>query len=157
MGLVQRQKLFVDPQVQGTLLCRVGLYWSICVGLIMAILACLQFASGSATTLPDVFRQLWFQYSPALVVSFLVLPLVLLDVVRISNRFVGPMYRLRHSMRRLARGERVAPIKFRDGDFWLEFAEEFNKISELVNAGSGATTPGTADQVEQDLADALAP
>jgi predicted Zn-dependent protease len=39
------------------------------------------------------------------------------------------LYRLRREMRRLAEGEKVAPIHFRDGDFWIEFAEEFNAVA----------------------------
>ena len=44
----------------------------------------------------------------------------------------GPLVRLRRSMRALARGEHVEPIKFREGDFWQEFAEEFNAVAARV-------------------------
>ena len=93
-----------------------------------SMLACWQALTGPFESLPEIFAALWFQYAPALVVAALVLPLILFDVVRISNRFVGPVYRLRQSMRRLARGEEVQPIKFREGDFWQTFADEFNHI-----------------------------
>lgn len=132
MALPKRKRLYVDPQVQGALLYRVTLYWLVCIGLAATILACWQALTGPAQTLPELFSNLWFQYAPALVVSLLVLPLVLFDVTRISNRFVGPVFRLRQRMRMLARGERVEPIAFREGDFWLEFADEFNDILALV-------------------------
>jgi hypothetical protein len=45
------------------------------------------------------------------------------------------VYRLRQSMRRLVRGEDVRPIKFREGDFWQTFADEFNGILTLVREG----------------------
>jgi len=64
-----------------------------------------------------------------LVVSLCLLPLVLVDVVRLSNRFAGPAYRLRRAMRQLAHGEKVQPITFRQGDFWKEFADDFNRIA----------------------------
>jgi len=54
---------------------------------------------------------------------------VIVDVVRLSNRFTGPLLRLRRSMRALARGEQVEPIRFRDNDFWHDFAEEFNALA----------------------------
>ena len=133
MPLIHRRKLFVDSQVQGALLFRAFLYWLLCVGLMTAMLACWQaFTGPEGQTLPEIFANLWSAYAPALVVSVLVLPLVLFDVVRLSNRFVGPVHRLRHRMRQLARGERVEPIKFRQGDFWLEFADEFNEILALI-------------------------
>ena len=58
----------------------------------------------------------------------LVLPVVMFDMSRLTNRFAGPLFRLRGSMRRLARGERVDPVHFRENDYWQEIAEEFNAI-----------------------------
>jgi hypothetical protein len=57
---------------------------------------------------------------------------VIYDVVRMSNRFCGPLFRLRRSIRALSRGEHVDPISFREGDFWPEIAQEFNTL--LVRA-----------------------
>ena len=71
---------------------------------------------------------MWFFYGPAAIASFLLLPLVIVDIIRFSNRFVGPLLRLRRSMRALARGEYVEPIEFRDNDFWYDFADEFNAV-----------------------------
>jgi hypothetical protein len=72
---------------------------------------------------------MWFYYGPALVASFLLLPLVVIDIIRISHRFAGPLVRMRAAMRSLARNERVAPISFREDDFWLEFAQDFNAVA----------------------------
>ena len=71
---------------------------------------------------------MWFFYGPAAIASFLLLPLVILDTIRFSNRFVGPMLRMQRSMRDLARGEEVEPIEFRGSDFWQDFANEFNAV-----------------------------
>ena len=54
------------------------------------------------------------------------------DIIRLSNKFVGPMYRLKANMRALAEGHRVEPIRFRDGDFWHDFAKEFNALAARV-------------------------
>jgi hypothetical protein len=54
----------------------------------------------------------------------------------LSNRFVGPLVRLRRSMRKLARGEHVDPICFRDNDFWHDFANEFNAVAARVQKES---------------------
>jgi hypothetical protein len=37
-------------------------------------------------------------------------------------------------MRALARGEHVEPIEFRRGDFWKEFADEFNAVAARVQS-----------------------
>ena len=65
----------------------------------------------------------------------MLLPMVLGRHRALSNRFTGPMLRLRRSMRALARGEHVEPIEFRGGDFWQEFAAEFNPWSNGVQEG----------------------
>ena len=51
-----------------------------------------------------------------------------MDCLRLSNRFAGPMVRLRVAMQGLANGEPVKPVKLRDGDFWCEFAADFNRV-----------------------------
>ena len=64
--------------------------------------------------------------------SFLLLPIIMIDVVSLTNRFAGPILRLRRSVRALAAGDYVDPIFFRDNDYWQEFAIEFNALSRHV-------------------------
>jgi len=123
-----RKQLFVDPKVQGALILRVVLYWVVCVVTITLMLLCWRIVTGPARPFYTHFDDMWFHFGPALVASFLLLPLVVYDIVQMSNRFCGPLFRLRRSVRALARGEHVAPISFRDGDFWPEFAQEFNTL-----------------------------
>jgi hypothetical protein len=87
------------------------------------------------------FDDMWFHFGPALVASLLLLPLVLFDVIRFSNRFAGPLVRLRRAMRTLARGEQVLPIKFRDGDYWQDFADDFNAVAATVQRYRAAAPP----------------
>jgi len=122
-----RKRLFVDPKVQGALVMRMLLYWVVCLITITLMLLC-----WSVLRTPRIFYthfdDMWFHYGPALVASFILLPMVIVDIIRLSNRFAGPLVRLRRSMRAMARGEHVEPIRFRENDFWQEFAEEFNAV-----------------------------
>jgi len=127
-----RKQLFVDPKVQGALVLRVVLYWVVCVMTITLMLLCWRIVTGPARLFYMHFSEMWFFYGPAMVASFLLLPLVILDIIRLSNRFTGPLLRLRRGVRELARGERVEPIHFRDGDYWQEFAEEFNALAARI-------------------------
>jgi len=126
-----RKKLFVDSKVQGALVLRVLLYWAVCLTTVTLMLLC-----WSILRTPRMFYthldDMWFHYGPALIASLILLPMVVLDIIRVSNRFAGPLVRLRRSMRALARGEHVEPIKFREGDFWQEFADEFNAVAARV-------------------------
>lgn len=140
-----RKKYFVDYRVQGTLLLRIVLYWGFCLLTISVMLLCWRILTGPARVFYTHFDDMWFQFGPALVASVLLLPLVLIDSLRLSNRFAGPAYRLRQSLRSLARGEHVHPIHFRDGDFWREMASDFNRIAARLQAEEA---PCHADKVD---------
>jgi hypothetical protein len=143
-----RKHLFIDPKVQGALVARVVLYWVLCLVTIMLMLLCWRIMTGPARIFYTHFDDMWFFYGPALIASFLLLPLVIIDVIRLSNRFAGPMLRLRRCMRELARGEHVAPLEFRDQDFWHEFAEEFNAVLQRVQGESSAPQQSGSEQEE---------
>ncbi|HEY4761921.1 MAG TPA: hypothetical protein VIH42_15190 [Thermoguttaceae bacterium] len=125
----KRKQLFVDPKVQGALIARVVLYWIFCLMTIALMILCVRIVIGPARLFYTHFSDMWFFYGPAVIASFILLPLVVVDVIRLSNRFAGPLVRLRRSMQALARGEEVHPIEFRDSDFWQEFADEFNAVA----------------------------
>lgn len=127
-----RKHLFVDPKVQGALATRAVLYWFLCLLTITLMLLCWQMITGPARLFYTHLDSIWYSYGPALIASTILLPLVVIDVFRVSNRFVGPILRLRRSLRALGRGERVDSIEFRDGDFWQEFADEFNVVADRV-------------------------
>jgi hypothetical protein len=139
-----RNCLFVDPQVQVPLVCRVTLYWSLCFfGMFFTLLGW-QVLTGTKGQIFCHVKQVLHAHGPVLVALGLSLPLFLIDVVRWSNRFVGPMLRLRRSMRELARGNGTAPMQFRKGDYWPEIADEFNAIRAKTldaTASHDAATP----------------
>jgi hypothetical protein len=150
-----RRKLFVDPKVQGALVIRAVGYWFFCLLTMSLALVLWRLWTGPARLFYEQFDELWQWYGPAAVASLLVLPLVVIDVVRLSNRFAGPLYRLRREMRKLAMGEPVRALKFRDGDFWIEFADEFNEVANRLDLlqtdpkASGAKTPSSPNDAEK--------
>lgn len=145
-----RRKIFVDPNVQGALVMRVILYWVACLTTITLMLLCWRILTGPARFFYTHFDELWFNFGPALVASFVLLPLVIIDIVRLSNRFVGPLVRLRRSMRALARGEAVEPIQFRQGDFWQDFADEFNGVLARMESLSRKSEPSQGHRDESE-------
>jgi hypothetical protein len=129
MAKLKRRQYFVDPKVQGALVLRLIGYWAVMMVTTTAMILCWRVVTGPGQRFYTHFDDMWLYYGPALVASFLLLPLIVIDCVRLSNRFAGPLYRLRRCMRDLATGVPVPPIHFRDGDFWLEVADEFNAVS----------------------------
>jgi hypothetical protein len=142
-----RRFVFVDPKVQGALVLRVAFYWLLCLVSMGLMLLCWRILSGPIQLFYTHFSELWLFYAPAAIASFLLLPLVMLDVIRLSNRFVGPVVRLRRAMRALARGEHVQPLEFREGDFWQDFAAEFNAVAARAQ-GQAAPLPLEDEDLE---------
>jgi len=136
-----RKQLFVDPRMQGALVLRVALYWIVCLITISLMVLCWRVFTQPAAMFATHVDQMCSSLGPALVASLLVLPLIAIDVIRLSNRFAGPMLRLRRNMRALARGEAVQPIEFRQDDFWREFAEDFNALVARMQSPSQAGRP----------------
>lgn len=139
-----RKKLFVDRAVQGALLTRVAVYWALCLTAATAMMLVWRILTGPARLFYTHFDEMWFYYAPAVVVLTLLLPFLLFDTVRVSNRFVGPILRMRRTVREAAAGRHVAPIHFRKDDYWQEFADEFNQLiaelQQLRQQREGATT-----------------
>ncbi len=149
-----RKKLLVDPKVQGALIGRTILYWVACLITISLMILCWRIVTGPVRMFYTHLDDMWFFYGPAVIASLLLLPLVIIDILRLSNRFTGPLVRLRRSMRALARGEHVESLEFRDDDFWHDLAAEFNaladKMQEQTPAG-GKTEEQEQEQLEEEL------
>jgi hypothetical protein len=145
MSSQPRRRLFIDRPIQTALLLRATSYWAVC--LLVQVLMIVFFAV--VTSSPDSFYArldaLWTHLQLSLVAAAVVLPLLLLDIVKLSHRWVGPIFRLRTSLQALSRGEPVTPIRFREGDFWQELAGDFNVIATELSqyrAQSEAVSPG---------------
>ncbi len=130
--LPTRTQLLVDPEVQGALVARAIIYWVACTLSIALLLLCWRVLIGPIRPIWFHLENMWFFYGPAFIASLIILPVAIIDMIRVSNRFAGPMTRLRQSMRALAKGRSVPPIEFRKDDFWYEFAEEFNAVARQV-------------------------
>jgi len=145
-----RKQFFVDPKVQGALIWRTILYWCMCMVTIGLMLLCWRIVTGPSRLFFRQLDDMWFFYGPALVASALMLPVLILDVIRLSNRFAGPLVRLRRSMRALTRGEHVEPIQFRDNDFWHDFAEEFNAVAARVQGETYELPPAVVASLREE-------
>jgi methyl-accepting chemotaxis protein len=143
-----RKRLFVDRKVQGTLMLRAVEYWFFCTATIGLSLLAWKLATGPDQPLYMFFLDAWQYFLPTAIASVLILPLLVFDILRLTNRFTGPLFRLRRELRRLAAGETVPPIRFRERDFWPDLADEFNAtaqrmemLAKLAEKGRKATDP----------------
>ena len=128
MSHPERKKTFIDPKVQGALVRRLIVHWVAFVGVSAAVAFCLQVLSNPFRPISEHAQQLWWTHGPFLLVMVFMLPVFVVDTVKLSHRFAGPIYRLRQTVKGLANGEDFRPLKFRDFDFWQGLALDFNKM-----------------------------
>lgn len=125
----QRRSLFIDRPVQVALLLRAMLYWAVCLMAQLLIVFFFAIVTSSQDDFSANGPQLWWHLQLSILAAAVLLPVLLLDLLKLSHRWVGPIFRLRTSLHALSRGERVPPIRFRDGDFWQELAGDLNVVS----------------------------
>ena len=130
---IQRKKQFIDRAVQGALLLHFVGHW---VFFLIAVSASLFFIDMLIGDPRDAWKNVVPRHGPILLVMLVLTPIFIRDLFHLSNRFAGPMVRLRRVMHDLAEGREVSPIHFRDRDFWKDLATDFNRVAERVQASA---------------------
>lgn len=129
----KRGRVYIDHPVQGALARRIVVHW--CVLFILSLISLFTlelFLGDPELTLAGHLGVLWGKYAFFVILMISILPTFVYDTMKLSNRFVGPVMRLRESIRNLANGERVEELKFRDNDFWFELSDDFNVVARRV-------------------------
>jgi hypothetical protein len=122
----RRRQLFIDG-LQTVVMVRVVAYWLFCI-LASSLMACCWIAwLDRPASSGELFSLLLRHYGPVFLGTLVLLPLVIMDTLRLTNRFVGPVYRLRRALHEAAEGQLARPLQFRDDDFWREVADDFNR------------------------------
>jgi len=140
MSHPERKKTYVDSKVQGALVRRLVFHWLAFLTVASAIAFCLQVLSNPFRPINEHVWNMWWTHGPFILVMVFMLPIFVLDAIKLSHRFVGPIYRLKQEIRSIADGKPIKPLKFRDFDFWKGLAEDFNAmIQRLTNGESSGT------------------
>ncbi|MGD9646839.1 MAG: hypothetical protein AB7U73_14080 [Pirellulales bacterium] len=151
----KRSRLLIEPGVQLSLVRHVVCYWLCTVVTLELLNLTRQIAIGPerASFWAYLFNEDLMQSLIRLAIgSVLVLPLVIWDMLKLSNRFAGPIYRMRRTLRAVANNQEVENVRLRDGDFWSDFAEELNAaLAQLDAQRPPAANADEADAVPQVL------
>ena len=128
----KRKQNYIDSHVQGSLLRRICFHWIIFFVVAAASIILLQTLLGDPSkSMVERMQQEATEFTFMGIVMLSLFPAFMLDTIRFSNRFVGPIARVRRHLRQLSEGD-TATCSFRDNDFWAELAEDFNKAAGLV-------------------------
>jgi hypothetical protein len=118
--------------VQTRLTFRLGVYWllaQVCVWNVVFIWRVLQEAPGNPV---EQYGRFLADYTPALVGTLLLLPVLAWDALRFAHRVFGPVYRVRRTLQALAAGEPVRPVRLREDDFLGEVRDDVNHMLEAL-------------------------
>lgn len=137
MGFPRRTKKFVDSNVQGALARRIMFHWLVFMLVTSAVAFVLQVLSDPFRGLSSHFKDLWWAQGPFLLVMVFLLPVFVMDAVKLSHRFAGPIFSLRRAIRGIAAGEAPRKLKFRQLDFWQDLAHDYNAMLTKLGAIEG--------------------
>ncbi len=132
MSETRRKQVITDELVQGELLFRALVYWFCCLFVVVTLVFAWTMLFGSARTMVQVVRDTLAMSAPTILGAVLLLPIILADLLKVTNRFVGPIQQIRYTLRQLSVGVPARRIYLRRDDFWQELAHYTNTIADAV-------------------------
>ena len=134
---IKRTKAMVAPEVQGGIIRKVAIHWIlffICnaIALMIWIRLFEQPDANWSQTFGDTLRR----FLPFFIVTLALIPAFVWDTLKLTNRFAGPIMRLRGALADMREGKQVQPLHFRGSDFWQQMAGDFNAVAERVQGSS---------------------
>lgn len=131
-GTIRRSKALVDNEVQGGVLRKIAIHWILLfVCNTMALTIWLRLFEAPDVGWNETFQECWSRFLPFFVVTCALIPAFVWDTLKLTNRFAGPISRLRQSLRDASDGKPVQALHFRTNDYWAEIAANFNKVMGL--------------------------
>lgn len=147
-AMSQRNRFLVDPDVQLAIIRRMIMHWALAVLALISIGVSVQllYAPGDQS-FADAIKSSFGAQAPLLTIMFILMPVYIWDVIKLTHRFAGPILRLRNIFRDLANGGRAPRLRFRPGDYWQGIADDFNSFYE-----SHVALQERCDLLEKELA-----
>lgn len=126
-----RWSLMTNPAIQVPVILRVAIYWVSCQALIAITIIGFQFLAGSPSGEGSSESQLLV---PALIVSAVALPIALVDMLGLTNRYLGSVSRLETKMKKLAQEVDTARLDYPTDDPCREIYSSLNQLLAQLHA-----------------------
>lgn len=130
----RRTKHFIDSNVQGALARRIIVHWLVFLSVAFLVSFILQVLTNPFESLSVHLRNSWWTHGPFLLVMLFLLPVFVVDTIKLSHRFAGPIFALRRAVREIAAGQPARKLKFRRRDFWQDLALDYNAMLAQLGA-----------------------
>lgn len=144
MSEPRRNRMVIDFEVQYSLLRKISIHW--CLFLVanaIALLFWTRLLDDPTGSWSDTWSHFARSYLPMLIISICMLPVFLLDTAKLSNRFSGPVLRVRKALQSISNGEKVDAVVFRKDDFWKCLADDFNEALKLSKKQAKVEVPSS--------------
>jgi hypothetical protein len=128
MAQPRRTKEFIDSSVQGALARRIILHWLVFLSVAALVSFILQVLSDPFRPLAAQVQDMWWTHGPFLLVMVFLLPVFVVDTIKVSHRFAGPIFAMRRAIRDVVQGKPPQKLKFRQHDFWHDLADDYNAM-----------------------------
>ncbi|MFG0334357.1 MAG: hypothetical protein ACF8TS_13415 [Maioricimonas sp. JB049] len=153
----RRKARYIDREIQGAILLHVAKQWVtyLCVTFVFLTIVRFLFA-GPDESIRSHLAAVWNDHAIFYIAAVMMLPAFLNDVVTLSHRFVGPVFRVRSELKRIAAGEQVKPIKLRKNDLWGGLADDFNAALGRLNGANAGDDPGRGGEKKPSVDEVLA-
>ncbi len=134
----RRKRKYVDNRLQGQLLRRMGIHWgALMISSTCALAIWIRLFEHPESSWGEVLGECFYRYLPFFFVSIVLVPAFILDSVKLTNRFAGPLHRLAVALEQVRQGSKFTPIHFRKRDFLHDLAEDLNAIMEVRGDDDG--------------------
>jgi hypothetical protein len=139
----KRKQVLIDKHVQGSIVAHLVIYWLTCI-VAIEVVSLLWFVA----TVPD--QPSFFDYllnattlasgSRTILTALVLLPFIIRDALKLSNRFAGPVFRMQRALKQVVVDGTFDPIELRENDFWHDFASDLNAALRRLKDEANETT-----------------
>jgi methyl-accepting chemotaxis protein len=127
----ERKKVWIDP-FQTKLTLRIAAYLGLFFVVFLNFLFVWKMVEEGPIAPWQQFLETMRANVPVIVCLLVLVPVMAWDTIRFSHRLVGPLVRFQKTVKTIAEGEPVRPIKLRDGDYLGDLRDDFNQMLEVL-------------------------
>lgn len=139
--MFERKRVFINSMIQGRIMTRVAAYWVIYHLVMWHTLFLFHYFAyrvevvNGAPSVPfaELYGTFCLKYYPIVFSAMACAPLLLGDVLKMTHRIAGPLYRFEKALQAIQAGEEVKAVKLRDHDLLIQFQAEFNRFLDHYN------------------------
>ena len=86
----------------------------------------------------------WQQASPVVICMLVMMPFMIWDLMKLTNRIAGPLFRFESLLKEFGKTGRLPVAVIREGDLLTDYQQQFNDFVHLLHSRYPETRPANA-------------